>query len=83
MIERLVIPAGLSDCLCDVVNVEGDRVNLADAGGKSITNAANYVTIEVFSRYPGKRIFYTDTGGVYDELMHVLGDFVGFAPGDR
>ena len=46
----------------------------------SITNAAEKVTLEVFTCWGEKRIIYRDTMGGWDELMHQQGTFTGFAP---
>lgn len=58
-------------------------VTLTDAndGAMSITNDAEAVVAEVHSNYPGRRIFYVDTEGRIDELLHEDGEFIGFAPG--
>lgn len=54
-----------------------------DTGSVSITNDAENVVREVVERYGNKRIFYTDTMGNIDELVHENGEFTGFAPGPR
>lgn len=50
-------------------------------GYQSVTNAAEDVVRELAALYPGRRIFYYDTMGRLDELVHEGGTFVGFAPG--
>lgn len=51
----------------------------------SVTNAAETVTEELFraGRLPnGRRLFYYDTEGHLDELVHKEGRFIRFAPLD-
>jgi len=73
---------------CDRVP-EGSVVirDLDAPGAASVTNDAENV---VFSLWKGgylgttrapKRLFYFDSEGFLDELLHDLGMFVGFAPG--
>ncbi len=50
-------------------------------GGKSVTNDAEQVTAEVAHNFPGRRIFYRDSEGQWDELIHDRGKFTGFAKG--
>lgn len=52
--------------------------------GVSITNAAEVVVAELHAagHLPtGRRLYYYDTGGDLDELLHDAGAFVGYAPG--
>ena len=51
--------------------------------GKSVTNDAEAVVSAVYARFPGRRIFYKDTMGQWDELVHRNGRFTGFAPIDK
>jgi hypothetical protein len=50
---------------------------------KSVTNDAERVTAEVNRLHPAKRIFYYDTEGALDELVHDKGKFIRFAPFDN
>ena len=56
-------------------------------GSRTITNSAEQVTSEVFDgvNLPEDvltyRLFYYDTDGNWDELMHDRGQFIDFAPG--
>ena len=47
--------------------------------GMSVTNAAESVVSSVNSNHPTKRIFYKDTMGNWDELVHNNGTFLRFA----
>lgn len=48
----------------------------------SVTNAAAEVVEHLCTRYDLKhrKIFYQDTLGQFDELLHLEGHFIGFAP---
>jgi len=46
--------------------------------GKSVTNDAERVCEALFREYGNKRIFYRDTVGVWDELVHASGIFKTF-----
>ncbi len=48
--------------------------------GKSITNDAEWVVQILHAKYPDRRIFYKDTMGNWDELVHNDGVFSGFKP---
>lgn len=48
---------------------------------KSVTNDAERVVADVNNRCPGYRIFYKDTMGLWDELLHEHGKFYGYTPG--
>ena len=60
-----------------------------DAGGKSITNDAEWVVEQVVASLRRRgcdkagswRIVYRDTGGRWDELVHDDGVFKAFRPG--
>ncbi len=70
--------------LYQIVYFNDRYIHILDAGGgrrMTITNDAEAVVAEVASLYPGRRIFYTDTDGQIDELLHNAGKFAGFAPG--
>ena len=47
--------------------------------GRSVTNDAENVVSAINSEHPGKRIFYKDTTGNWDELVHNNGLFLRFA----
>jgi predicted double-glycine peptidase len=63
-----------------VIHVNDDAVYLADEndGAMSITNDAEAVTMWTNNLYPDRRIYYRDTEGNWDELVHKNGVFVGF-----
>ncbi len=48
--------------------------------GMSITNDAENVCDYMHINYPGRRIFYRDTMGNWDELVHFCGQFTEFRP---
>jgi hypothetical protein len=48
-------------------------------GKKSITNDAEAVVQHVLAAFPNHRIFYQDTQGDWDELVHNGVEFVRFA----
>lgn len=52
-------------------------------GTMSVTNDAESVVKIVASEYGNRRIFYRDTCGRWDELVHDNGRFLRFAPGDQ
>lgn len=52
-----------------------------DCGGPSVTNDAERVCRCLHAEYPGRRIFYRDTMGNWDELDHAAGTFRGYKPG--
>lgn len=50
----------------------------------SVTNDAENVAAELFraGKLPdGRRLFYIDSDGIKDEILHQGGRFLGFAPG--
>jgi hypothetical protein len=55
--------------------------NCNEAGTMSVTNDAEAVVAAVYANYTGRRIFYRDTEGRWDELVHKDGVFVDFARG--
>ena len=72
------VRASYSIAKVDPVN---SRVWISDHDGAlSVTNDAEAVVAEVLEKYPGHRIFYRDTDGNWDELVHAEGRFTGFAP---
>lgn len=48
--------------------------------GKSITNDAERVVLELNDKYPTYRVIYKDTMDRWDELCHSYGKFTGYAP---
>lgn len=48
--------------------------------GRSVTNDAENVTMELNQQFPHHRIIYRDTIGQWDELVHTNGVFVKFKP---
>lgn len=49
-------------------------------GSKSVTNDAENVAREINESFPDHRIFYKDSLGVWDEILHKSGVFEGFKP---
>lgn len=52
-----------------------------DRGRPSVTNDAEAVVAELGPKLGSRRLFYFDSQGDLDELLHVGGVFAGFAPG--
>jgi hypothetical protein len=50
-------------------------------GSKSVTNDAEFVCQTMIELYGNRRLFYRDTMGRWDELIHDRGRFLRFAPG--
>lgn len=78
------LPELRSDFL--VVHVTESAVFLVDNAGvhrpvMSVTNDAEAVCAHVARHHPGRRIFYRDTQGSWDELAHEGGRFTTFLPG--
>ena len=72
-----------------VKNVPNEPLVIRDIGPwethLSVTNAAEQVTRELFQGGKlanGRRLFYYDSEGLLDELVHKEGRFVRFAPVD-
>lgn len=67
-----------------ITSFEPDRIVIRDVGPwskhKTITNDAEGV-IKRLDPAPGQRVFYYDSEGNLDELVHEDGKFVRFAPG--
>jgi hypothetical protein len=67
-----------------VLEVTDEYVYIKDNGGpaKSITNDAEWVVEQLRKEYglSKRRVFYKDTSGEIDELVHVNGVFKDFAP---
>ena len=57
-------------CDFQIVQIDTDRVFIVDLdlGNKSVTNDAEYVIGVIQRDYPGKRLIYRDSGGVWDEI---------------
>ena len=51
--------------------------------GKSVTNDAENVVARLYNEYGNKFIFYRDTCGHWDELVHDNGVFTRFSFGTR
>lgn len=68
-----------------VQDVTDDAVYIVDlaneCGTMSVTNDAENVTENVAISFGNRRIFYRDTDGNWDELVHDNGRFLRFAPG--
>lgn len=65
----------------EVVKEHGIYIrDMCDGTCMSVTNAAEYVVEDIFQKYGNKRIFYYDTEGILDELVHENGEFRRFAP---
>lgn len=47
----------------------------------SVTNDAEQVTEFLYKNFGDKQIFYKDTEGYWDELVHDKGRFITFKPG--
>ncbi len=63
-----------------IVTVLPSAVFLVDYDhGKSVTNDAEGVVKHVVTEFPNRRIFYRDTMGCWDELVHIQGTFLRFA----
>lgn len=57
-------------------------IYLVDHGrGRSITNAAEYVVMDVIRLHGYLPIYYKDTDGQWDELIHEDGEFKDFGFG--
>lgn len=79
---KAALPPLRSDFL--VRRVTDDAVWLVDNQGihkrVSVTNDAEAVVAHVDRHFPGRRIFYRDTMGNWDELVHDRAKFIGFEP---
>lgn len=67
----------------DIIEKREDAIFIADTGTDtiSVTNDAEAVVAYLNELFPARRIFYLDTIGYWDELIHEAGTFKGFAPG--
>lgn len=71
-----------------IVKIHPEKVILRDEFNNSmstmtVTNDAEAVVEYILKLYPHKRIFYYDTEGMLDELMHDGEQFRGFKVGPR
>lgn len=63
----------------EIVCVQEDKIFLVDLdlGNRSVTNDAERVWLEINRNFPGKRIIYRDTLGMWDEIIiYKLSSFV-------
>jgi len=74
----------------EIVDSDEDRVLIRDIGPwhqyKTITNAAEWVVTDLYKKghlIEGQRLFYYDSLGTIDQIVHKNGRFVGFASGGR
>jgi hypothetical protein len=79
--EVYQIKTGGVSCYLGVVETREDRVLLKDIGGRSITNSAEDVVKWALSEIGAMRIFYIDSAGQVDELVHDGERFVDFGHG--
>lgn len=66
-----------------IVRLTEEAIWIVDIGhetGRSVTNDAENVVKELSECYGGRRIFYQDSQGDWDELVHANGVFTGFRP---
>lgn len=68
----------------NIVSFTEDYVAIVDQSEigptTSVTNDAEAVVKYINDNYPKRRIVYKDSMGRWDELQHIDGEFVGFAP---
>jgi hypothetical protein len=68
-----------------IVDIEDDYIYIKDRGGdtRSVTNDAEWVIEELMRRFDisKRRVFYMDTMGNIDELVHEAGVFKTFRAG--
>lgn len=48
--------------------------------GMTVTNDAENVVLDILRNYPNHRIVYRDTEGIWDEILHRNGEYIGFSP---
>lgn len=64
-----------------IYEVTDDAIFITDNDdGVTITNNAEGVVRDIWHRYGDLRIVYRDTMGNWDELVHVKGVFLHYAP---
>ena len=70
-------------CQFKVESVDSERVIIRDLdlGQVSVTNDAAAVCEHLYALYGERRIFYWDTIGRCDELVHEHGRFTGYKAG--
>lgn len=81
-------PSRRHSSIYDIVKFDGEAVWIIDRSSErplnevwlSVTNDAGHVATELALHYGGRRIYYRDTNGRWDELAHDCGKFVGFKP---
>lgn len=72
-------------CEFSVARVMEGTIYLTDSdnpGTVSMTNDAESVCRWAHSQYPGKRVMYRDSDGVWDQMVHVDGIFMKFQMGN-
>lgn len=61
--------------------VTKESIEITDLDGRvSVTNDAENVVAELVRLYGNRRVFYIDSMGNRDELVHNNGVFTGYAP---
>ena len=55
----------------EIVQIDQDKIFIVDLdlGNISVTNDAEYVYLEIYNNFPGKRLIYRDTLGNWDEIV--------------
>lgn len=55
----------------EIVQIDQDEIFIVDLdlGNISVTNDAEYVYLEIYNNFPGKRLIYRDTLGNWDEIV--------------
>ena len=77
-----LVETGMTPCEFTILKVDDKKVVLQDAGGMTITNAAEHVVQAILVEFPELQIFYYDTEGQYDQLCYDdEGVFTHFKPG--
>lgn len=75
--------AGRDVCNYSMIGSDVDSVTIQDLGPwdkyMTVTNAAAQVVEELREMLNGRRLFYIDSEGNRDEILHVNGKFHGFA----
>ena len=80
----------MHDCNFEIVANDGNRLVIRDLGPwdkfKTITNGADELVPWLHQNdkiADGKKLYYYDSSGDCDEIIHADGQFVRFAPGPR
>jgi len=64
-----------------IYEVTDDAIFISDNDdGVTITNNAKGVVFDIWKRYGDRRVIYRDTMGNWDELVHIKGVFLHYAP---